>query len=364
MLQNMLQTMPVLQSMRTPGTSSGGSKDAPERIFVGGLPPNVSSDSLKEHFEQFGEVNRVDLKFREDGNCKGFGFVLFKDIDVVEMILSEFSTHLFDDRQITCQRSKKPGEEGEKGDPNSRVFVGGLARGTTDQELETYFSQFGKLRNVDLKTGYAFVTFQDQAIAQRLATEGGHHSVGGKEVTCRVANARGSEPPPKKPEEPKALEDKSGWQDKSAWQDKGWQDKSGDKSGWQDKGWQEKSGWQENSGWQDKIDQAQQSSGTGSVPAAGLQMNAQMLALQAAIQTGCGAGVAGAMGGMGLAQPAAATAAEALLGSPQMGAAQVSQALPMGMGQFDMAQLAQFAAMQQRYGAQVTQGESARFGPY
>jgi len=59
------------------------------KIFVGGLDFKLTDEELKQHFSEYGEVEKADiLKHINTGESRGFGFVTFKDeavaIDLVE----------------------------------------------------------------------------------------------------------------------------------------------------------------------------------------------------------------------------------------------------------------------------------------
>ncbi|VDK75762.1 unnamed protein product, partial [Dibothriocephalus latus] len=59
--------------------------------------------------------------------------------------------------------------------PN-RIFVGGIPSNTTEQELKTYFSSFGQVKDVKIindrlgvaKGSYGFVTFESQEMAEKI----------------------------------------------------------------------------------------------------------------------------------------------------------------------------------------------------
>lgn len=47
-----------------------------KRLFIGGLPPSTTDESLLELFSQFGKVHSYKLvKDLFSGTCKGFGFI-------------------------------------------------------------------------------------------------------------------------------------------------------------------------------------------------------------------------------------------------------------------------------------------------
>ncbi|TEB28976.1 RNA-binding domain-containing protein [Coprinellus micaceus] len=53
------------------------------KLFIGGLPGSVTSESMREFFSQFGKViDSTVMLDRETGRSKGFGFVSFEDTDV------------------------------------------------------------------------------------------------------------------------------------------------------------------------------------------------------------------------------------------------------------------------------------------
>ena len=53
------------------------------KMFVGGLAHETTTANLWEYFEQFGELEDVDIKTDVYTGCsRGFGFILFKVIDL------------------------------------------------------------------------------------------------------------------------------------------------------------------------------------------------------------------------------------------------------------------------------------------
>ena len=51
-----------------------------ERIYVGGMDWNTSEDTVREAFEEFGDIDEVRIVYdKETGQSKGFGFVTFLD---------------------------------------------------------------------------------------------------------------------------------------------------------------------------------------------------------------------------------------------------------------------------------------------
>ncbi|TVM14834.1 RNA-binding protein [Oceanidesulfovibrio indonesiensis] len=58
-----------------------------KNIYVGNLPWSVSEDEVRSAFEQYGQVNSVNLiSDRETGRPRGFGFVEMDDAGAMEAI--------------------------------------------------------------------------------------------------------------------------------------------------------------------------------------------------------------------------------------------------------------------------------------
>ncbi|KDQ28766.1 hypothetical protein PLEOSDRAFT_1054742 [Pleurotus ostreatus PC15] len=53
------------------------------KLFIGGLPGSVTSESMREYFSQYGKViDSTVMLDRETGRSKGFGFISFEDTNV------------------------------------------------------------------------------------------------------------------------------------------------------------------------------------------------------------------------------------------------------------------------------------------
>ena len=58
-----------------------------QKLFVGNLPFSATEQEIREHFEQFGTVHKVDLvSDRHTGQPRGFGFVEMDDEPAQEAI--------------------------------------------------------------------------------------------------------------------------------------------------------------------------------------------------------------------------------------------------------------------------------------
>lgn len=78
------------------------------KLFVGGLPPDVTSEEFRLFFEQFGAIlDSVVMFDRETKNSRGFGFVTFADPEVSKSLLKigsqEEGIGRLDMRGKTCE---------------------------------------------------------------------------------------------------------------------------------------------------------------------------------------------------------------------------------------------------------------------
>lgn len=81
-----------------------------------------------------------------------------------------------------------------------KLFIGGLSWETSTESLEAYYKQFGEVadaiimkdRNTGLPRGFGFVTYADQAVAEKVCQE--KHSIDGRTVDTKLAVARDQMP--------------------------------------------------------------------------------------------------------------------------------------------------------------------------
>ncbi|XP_055922421.1 TAR DNA-binding protein 43-like isoform X2 [Eupeodes corollae] len=154
-------------------------------LIVLGLPWKTTEDSLREHFEEFGDVLMAQVKKDVDsGQSKGFGFVRFAYYEAQKRVLS--TRHLIDGRW--CEVKVPNSKQGMVHQVPCKVFVGRCTEDMTAEDLREYFSKFGEVTDVFIPKpfrAFSFVTFLDPDVAQSLCGE--DHIVKG--ISVHVSNA-------------------------------------------------------------------------------------------------------------------------------------------------------------------------------
>jgi len=65
-------------------------KDPPVKLFIGGLSPETTVETLTEYLSYYGDVRTIDVKMEPaTGKCRGFGFAVFVDPVSTELALGE-----------------------------------------------------------------------------------------------------------------------------------------------------------------------------------------------------------------------------------------------------------------------------------
>lgn len=115
-------------------------------LFVGGISVDVEASDLQEYFSQFGQVDHARTIINKRYNrSKGYGFVTMRCIEEAEKVLR--TEHFLKGRKIDVQQSAILSNKPKSLDfKKNRLLVSGLPVETTDQQFESRFKEFGKIR--------------------------------------------------------------------------------------------------------------------------------------------------------------------------------------------------------------------------
>ncbi|XP_077944918.1 heterogeneous nuclear ribonucleoprotein D0 isoform X4 [Gasterosteus aculeatus] len=162
-------------------------------MFVGGLSWDTTKKDLKDYFSKYGDV--VDCTLKLDpmtGRSRGFGFVLFKEPESVDKVVTH-KEHKLNGKVIDPKKAKAMKNK----EPVKKIFVGGLSPDTPEEKVREYFSTFGELESVELpmenktnkRRGFCFITFKEEEPVKGIM-EKKYHNIGLSKCEIKVAMSK------------------------------------------------------------------------------------------------------------------------------------------------------------------------------
>ncbi|XP_053665913.1 RNA-binding protein squid-like [Anopheles marshallii] len=170
------------------GGDSQSGRDDERKLFVGGLSWETTEKDLREHFGQYGEIESINVKTDPNtGRSRGFAFIVYKASDSIDKVVAA-GEHVLNNKKVDPKRAKaRPG----------KIFVGGLTSDISDDEIKTFFGQFGTIVEVELpfdkqknqRKGFCFITYESvQVVNELLKTP--KQTIAGKEVDVKKATPK------------------------------------------------------------------------------------------------------------------------------------------------------------------------------
>lgn len=162
------------------------------KIFVGCIPGKTTDEEIEALFKDYPSLQNVHLERRKNKKCSGYGHIELADSEDYQAILT--GKHILGERQLTTMPYLEKNEliQSQLKFNKRRIVIAQLPKETTDQDLNRYFSKFGKIEKAfvvqnetdpELKP-YGHVIFRDQKSAARAKKRG--HKIRGRKVQIKT----------------------------------------------------------------------------------------------------------------------------------------------------------------------------------
>ena len=166
-------------------------------LFVGGVPPQITEQTLSQHFSRFSELTNVRIKRdKQTRESKGYAYITVADYPSISHILE--TEHFILGRKLDVQLASSKSEKHEWKilQRYRRVYAVGLPPGTTNDQVVDAFQQFGIIRNAfiirtdESRIGreYAYIQFADDRAAELALSS--VIKINGKVIGCQPFGTR------------------------------------------------------------------------------------------------------------------------------------------------------------------------------
>jgi RNA recognition motif-containing protein len=144
---------------------------------VGGIHAEVGQPILKNYFEQFANVTKIELVMNsKTGRSKGYAFVTCSTDTGAQEIMNR-DTHILYGRKldIGIAANKSQSKQIKKNLSQRKVFISGIGAEVTDSDLEYEFSKFGEINKAyaivdpdkQHRISFGYVVFRHKRAADR-----------------------------------------------------------------------------------------------------------------------------------------------------------------------------------------------------
>lgn len=138
---------------------------ATRTLFIGNLDKDITTQEIRKHFDQFGEI--IDIDIKKQGTSSSYAFCQFSDIGSVVRAM----------RSLDGEHVGNSGNRVKLGFGKSMhtscVWVDGVAETVSEKYLSQQFGQFGPVSHVviDRARGQALVSYEQITYAQQAVKE-------------------------------------------------------------------------------------------------------------------------------------------------------------------------------------------------
>ena len=118
--------------------------DQNKKIFIGGVPKTVLDDEFREYFGSFGVLDDCILMRDQDGICRGFGFITYREQAAYQQVMEaqlQLRGRPLEQKKAVPRKDAAIGQQKTK----IKIFVGGLPPNVDNKILYEHFSQYGEV---------------------------------------------------------------------------------------------------------------------------------------------------------------------------------------------------------------------------
>lgn len=155
--------------------------------------PLFSTEELRDHFGQYGEIENINVKTDPNtGRSRGFAFIVYKTADALDKV-SNAGDHIINNKKVDPKKAKAR---------HGKIFIGGLTPEISDDEIKSFFGQFGNIVEVEMpfdkqknqRKAFCFITFDSEQVVNELLKTP-KQTIAGKEVDVKRATPKDGNAP-------------------------------------------------------------------------------------------------------------------------------------------------------------------------
>uniref|UniRef100_A0A674DJP3 Heterogeneous nuclear ribonucleoprotein A3 n=1 Tax=Salmo trutta TaxID=8032 RepID=A0A674DJP3_SALTR len=166
------------------------------KLFIGGLSFETTEESLRIHFEQWGNLtDSVVMRDPNNKRSRGFGFVTYSCVEEVDACMAA-RPHKVDGRVVEPKRAVSREDSNRPGAHLTvkKIFVGGIKEDTREDHIREYFETYGRIETIDImeeratgkKRGFCFVSFDDNDTVDKIVAQK-YHTINSHNCEVRKA---------------------------------------------------------------------------------------------------------------------------------------------------------------------------------
>lgn len=140
------------------------------------------TEELREHFGQYGDIESINVKTDpQTGRSRGFAFIVYAAADSIDKVTA-VAEHIINNKKVDPKKAKAR---------HGKIFVGGLTTEISDDEIKTFFGQFGNvMQNFLFFFNSSLPIFSNVSISSNLFSLVIHPSNRSLKLKCHLTNKR------------------------------------------------------------------------------------------------------------------------------------------------------------------------------